>query len=76
MECCHTEYKIKFEKIFLFNVKYLWIFYIFVINFILISVLKTDKDSDFILILTFILFYLLYRIVLKILLVEEIYKVN
>ncbi|QKF84410.1 Uncharacterised protein [Campylobacter ureolyticus] len=75
-ECCHTEYKIKnkFEKIFMFNVKYLWIFYIFLINFILISALKTDKDSDYILILTFVLFYLLYRIVLKILPIEEFHK--
>ena len=75
-ECCHTEYKIKnkFEKIFMFNVKYLWIFYIFLINFILISALKTNKDSDYILILTFVLFYLLYRIVLKILPVEELDK--
>lgn len=75
-ECCYTEYKIKnkFEKIFIFNVKYLWIFYIFLINFILISALKTDKDSDYILILTFVLFYILYRIVLKILPVEELDK--
>lgn len=58
----------------MFNVKYLWFFYIFLINFILISALKTDKDSDYILILTFVLFYILYRIVLKILPVEELDK--
>ncbi|MCZ6169199.1 hypothetical protein [Campylobacter ureolyticus] len=75
-ECCHTEYKIenKFEKIFMFNVKYLWIFLYISNKFILISALKTDKDSDYILILTFVLFFLLYRIVLKILPVKEFHQ--
>lgn len=55
-ECCHTEYKIKnkFEKIFMFNVKYLWFFYIAIIDYILISILKVDKDNIYILALTFV----------------------